>query len=75
VSNQSFIDRTAADDTRELWVQRTVAEKLDIGVRTLERWRATGQFPEPDFKMGPRKLFWRPETVRNWILARGRAAS
>ncbi len=58
-----------ADDDKVLWRPETVASKLDVSVRTLERWRATGLFPDSDMRMGAKLMWWRRETVLNWIKA------
>jgi predicted DNA-binding transcriptional regulator AlpA len=62
----------AKDDDKLLWRAGTVARKLSIGMRTLNRWRAMGEFPEPDFRKGPKMMWWKPETVRSWIEAQKR---
>ncbi|QEH32926.1 hypothetical protein OJF2_14110 [Aquisphaera giovannonii] len=38
--------------------------------RIVERYRASGRLPKPDFQLGrcPR---WRPETIRAWIASGG----
>ena len=40
---------------------------LPAGQRTLDRWIASGQFPRPDIRLGCKVLYWRRETVENWI--------
>lgn len=43
-----------------------LAQVLNCSRRGLERLRAAGRVPKPDFQFGrcPR---WRPETIRAWI--------
>jgi predicted DNA-binding transcriptional regulator AlpA len=45
----------------------TVARRLEIGQRTLWRWVSTGQFPQPDFRMGSKVVRWKAETLEAWI--------
>lgn len=60
-------DMSELEDTKLWWRPETVARKLDIAQRTLDRWRAVGKFPAPDYRDGPKLMFWKPETVRNWL--------
>ncbi len=50
-----------------LWSMKTIAGKLGIAVRTLERLRAEGRFPEPDFRLNAKIIRWCPETVQAWL--------
>lgn len=40
-----------------------------IGLRTLDRHISAGQFPPPDLRLNIKAVFWRRETVENWIAA------
>ena len=44
-----------------------VAERISVGVRTLERMISTGTCPGPDIKVSSRILLWRESTVQRWI--------
>jgi predicted DNA-binding transcriptional regulator AlpA len=59
--------RNLIPETKALLQQKTIAQLLDVDVRTILRWRAVGEFPPPDFKKGQNMLFWRRETVEKWI--------
>lgn len=51
----------------QLMRPRDVARTLNIGKRTFERWLASGRFPRPDIKVGPKILLWKPATVTAWV--------
>lgn len=53
----------------------TVARRLEIGLRTLWRWVATGEFPPPDLRRGPKIVRWKASTVRAWIEANAQGGS
>ena len=48
-----------------------VADLLDIGKRTLERWIAKETFPRADFSHKARVKRWFPSTIRAWVDANG----
>jgi hypothetical protein len=49
-----------------------LARILNCSRRLVERMRAAGKIPTPDFKVGkmPR---WQPETIRRWLEKGGKA--
>jgi hypothetical protein len=61
---------TLAPDQKLALQPQTVAELLDINVRTLRRWVSTGFFPPHDFTYGGKMKFWTRATVEGWIAAR-----
>jgi predicted DNA-binding transcriptional regulator AlpA len=48
----------------------TVAQRLQIGQRTLWRWISAGVFPKPDLRLGTKVVRWRAETLTDWIEAK-----
>ena len=42
---------------------------LHVSRKTLERWRQSGDFPQP-MKLGARTLAWRREAVEDWLDSR-----
>ncbi len=43
-----------------------IAHMLGISVRTLDRYRSLGTFPQPDQQVG-RCLLYKPETIEKWL--------
>ena len=44
-----------------------VADLLNVGKRTLERWIAKGAFPLADLSPNARIKRWLPSTIRAWV--------
>lgn len=49
----------------EWWTTSDVAAYLGVKVATVSAYRARGQMPEPDQKLGRTQL-WRPKTIIQW---------
>jgi len=47
---------------------RDLAKKLGVSLRTIERERAAGRFPEPTLRIG-RCVAWSTEVIRQWVAA------
>ena len=45
----------------------TVADRLEIGQRTLWRWVSTGLFPRPDLRFGRKIVRWKAATLLAWV--------
>jgi len=56
-----------------LLVQREAAMALHLSVRTLERWRVSGDGP-PFVKAG-RRVLYRPADIDSWIASRLRTST
>lgn len=48
-----------------LMTQREAAERLQVSVRTIQRWAQHGELPAP-VKIG-RSAYYTPDTVRNFV--------
>lgn len=40
---------------------------VPAGLRTLNRWISSGDFPPADISFGAKVRFWKRETVEGWI--------
>jgi len=58
--------KTKAEGPKLLLSIDDVAVTLGISRRTLFRLRSSGQFPEPDAKIGRRDR-WKTATIQRWI--------
>lgn len=47
---------------------KDVAQLLGIAKRTVHTWRASGELPKPDLKIG-KTVRWRRSTIDKWITA------
>lgn len=47
-----------------------IAEVAGVGVATVRRWAACGNFPKP-IVLGPRSQYWPRADVDAWLSARG----
>lgn len=64
-----------ADDLPDdWWTTEQVATFLGVTASTLRAYKARGQMPAPDRKMGPLSL-WKPSTIRDWDKSRPRRPS
>lgn len=45
----------------------TIAQRLEIGQRTLWRWVSSGIFPPPDFRQGAKVVRWKASTLNTWV--------
>lgn len=52
--------------SRKLVTQEELAERLGLSIRTIERWRVTGEGPA-FVRIGLRKLAYREEVIEVWI--------
>lgn len=48
---------------------------IPIGLRTLRRWIASGDFPRHEIGMGGKVRLWRRSTVEDWIASHVDAAN
>lgn len=46
-----------------------IARHLGVSTRTVKRWRADGEVPDPDFE-NRGVVRWRPSTIEAWIKKR-----
>lgn len=46
-----------------------IARLLGVSPRTIKRWRADGEIPDPDFE-NRGVVRWRPTTIEAWIKTR-----
>ncbi len=53
---------------RKLVAQEEVAERLGLSVRTVERWRVTGEGPA-FVRIGPRRVAYQEEAIEAWLAA------
>lgn len=49
--------------------KRDVARLAHVSPRTIERWIRAGEIPAPR-RLGPRRVFWHPETIQRWLAER-----
>lgn len=49
-----------------------VARILGVTLRSFDREKAAGRFPQPDCRTGKRSPRWKAETVARWIDAQGK---
>jgi prophage regulatory protein len=61
-------------DQDEFVSRAYLAERLDVGVRTLVRWASQGYGPPP-VKLGPRAVRYRRQDVDAFLAERVREAS
>jgi predicted DNA-binding transcriptional regulator AlpA len=52
-----------------------VGRLLAVGERTIWRWIAAEDFPEPDVALGRKFRRWRRESVERWIAEHSTAAT
>ncbi|MYE25539.1 MAG: helix-turn-helix domain-containing protein [Gammaproteobacteria bacterium] len=50
--------------------KRTIANALGVGLRTLERWIAAGDFPAADYRLSGQAHRWDWATVEAWLAER-----
>ena len=62
----------ATDTDRILRTSQVLEIVGGISRMTLNRWRKSGRFPEPDVQLGVQMLGWRESTVNAWIQSQGR---
>lgn len=46
-----------------------VARLANVSSRTIERWILSGDIPPPH-RLGPRRVYWHPETIARWLAER-----
>lgn len=49
--------------------KRDVARLASVSTRTIERWILSGEIPPPR-RLGPRRVYWHPETIAQWLAER-----
>lgn len=59
-------DRSTSPEPQSMLSLDDVAQLLGIAKRTLHTWRASGELPKPDLKIG-KTVRWRRTTIENWI--------
>lgn len=59
-------DRLNTPGPESMLSLKDVAQLLGIAKRTLHTWRASGELPKPDLKIG-KTVRWRRTTIENWI--------
>lgn len=60
---------TQPSPTAEWWTTSDVASYLGVKSATVSAYRARGQMPAPDKKLGRTQL-WRPRTILDWHRSR-----
>ena len=58
-------------DTAPLVDRRQIAERLGVGIATVDKWRVRGILPPPDFPDLAVPI-WEWETIRAWAEQTGR---
>ena len=53
-----------------LLTEQAAAKALNVSVRTLARWRATGSVPLPYCRIGLRRVGYRAEDVDSYLASR-----
>jgi predicted site-specific integrase-resolvase len=46
---------------------RRLAEFFDVKQDTVLGWWHAGKIPPPDFRQSRRKIYWKPETIKNLV--------
>jgi predicted DNA-binding transcriptional regulator AlpA len=63
---------TEAPPLPELLDRATILTRvLPVSDRTFTRMLSTGKFPPPDLRMSAKLLFWRRQTVLDWLAEQG----
>lgn len=45
---------------------KSIAQSLDVPIRTLRRALSAGKFPRPDLKIG-QQFRWKKSTIESWL--------
>ena len=65
---ESVGNTTGRATSGKLVTQEELAERSGVAVRTVERWRSTGEGPN-FVRIGPRKVAYREEAIEAWLSA------
>ena len=50
---------------------KKLAQKLDVNVSTIWRWRKKNAFPEPIY-LGPNTVVWSTKSIEDWMSSKYR---
>lgn len=56
------------ESTMRVLSKTTVAQRLDVSTKTIDRMVAAGEFPSPDMSIGDRSDRWFLLTVEMWMM-------